>query len=195
MPSRSYARRTKLPGVKPKKPYRLKRWKVDTPKGVSHFFTCARPGRSACERSKIAKVSDAAVHSWVLGLSEHCGSSIAIVSLLGQKKDAKGTSEFSFYSFCGGFDDCSERKNRLTFEEWLNCHHKGLGIVVKEHPTYDFGKKNTFPPGTQEAVKSDIEELLSTGRTVVVMDSGGETRTGMVSAYLGAKEDSSRITR
>ncbi len=161
--------------------------------GLAHFFTCARPGRSADESSKFASVGDVVVHSWVLGLSEQCGPRIAIVSLLGQKKGATVTSEFCFYSFCGGFDDCSERKNRLTFGEWLNCHHKELGIIVREHPTYDFGREDTFPPGTLDSVKADIEQLTSAGYTVVVIDSGGETRTRMVSTRMCAKEDSSRI--
>ena len=166
---------------------------MNTPTGFAHFFTCARPGRSGDESSKSASVDDAVVHSWVLGLSKHCGPKIAIVSLLGQKKGAKVTSEFCFYSFCGGFDDCSERKNRLTFEGWLNRHHKELGILVRERPTYDYGGDETFPSGTLNAVKSDFEQLTSAGYKVVVMDSGGETRTRMVAAYLGAKEDSSRM--
>ena len=188
MPRRSHVRDSKSSSLKPKKPYRLKRWRVDTPTGSAHFFTCARPRRTSLEESKTKPVPYETVHRWVLWLGK-LGSKMAIVSLLGQKPD--GLSEFWFYSFSGGFDTPSERGDRPTFQEWLDHHHRNLNILVREHPTYDLAGAKTFPPGTLDTVKADIEELILTGHTVIVVDSGGETRTGMVCKHIGAKEDSS----
>jgi hypothetical protein len=171
------------PAVKPIKPYMLKRWRLDTTHKPLWFFTCARPGRSGNQASKAASVSDNLVHRWVLGLP---GPSTAIVSLLGRKPD--GTSEFSFYSFHGGFDLPSDRPGCLSFQDWLDKWHRSLSIVLREHPTCDF---KPVPPETLKAVSSDIRELASAGRTVVLIDSGGVTRTGMVCRHISAVEDSS----
>jgi hypothetical protein len=131
------------------------------------------------------------VHRWVLGLSESLGSNIAIILLLGRKNGLEGESEFAFYSFCGGCDIPSEREGLPTFQEWLGEHHKDLDILVQEHPTYDY---NPVPSETLDAVTADIQCLISMGRKVVIVDSGGETRTGKVCKYMGAKEDSSSKT-
>ena len=171
---------------KPQKPFRLKRWRLDTNAGSAHFFTCARPGRSDDEESAWEQVPDELVHGWVEGLQK-LGTKTAIILLLGRKPD--GRSEFWFYSFCGGCDTSTERGNSLTFEEWLDHHHKDLNILVREHPTNDWGR---ICAETLDAVKADIEGLISMGRTVIVVDSGGVTRTGMVCSHMGAKEDSSR---
>lgn len=195
MPSRSYARRTKLPSVKPRKPYRLKGWRITTPAGPAHFFSCARPGRTSDDKSKYQRVSDETVHRWVEGLrcQAPAGSSIAIVSLLGRKNSLEGDSEFSFYSFCGELDTPAESDGKPTFQEWIDHHYAEHAILVREHPTIDYGLKNTFPSGTLGKVKCSIEELVSGGYTIFVVDSGGETRTGIVSTYLQAKEDSSIV--
>ena len=116
---------------------------------------------------------------------------MAIVSLLGRKRGPEGTSEFSFYSFCGGSDTPSERDGLPTFQEWLDQHHKNLDIMVHEHPTYDFV---SIPSEVLDAAADDIRRLVLEGRTVVVVDSGGETRTRQVATYIGAKEDSSSKT-
>jgi acetylglutamate kinase len=46
-----------------------------------------------------------------------------------------------------------------------------------------------------DAIASDICELLSTGRTVVVVDSGGQLRTEMVCKHMRAVEDTTEIGR
>ena len=172
--------------LKATKPYMWRRWRVDTPSGSAHFFTCARPGRSGDDKSKTQKVRDETVHRWVRGLQKHCGPNMAIISLLGRKNGPEGESEFSLYTFCGGCDTSSEPRDSLIFQEWLDCHHKDLDILVLEHPTYDY---KGIPTETLDAVKADIDELTSMGRTVIVMDSGGATRTYMVATHMGAKED------
>lgn len=177
--------------VKPQKPYKLKRWRLNTSTGAAHFVTCARPGRTSNEKTKNKSVPDETVHRWILGLQKHCGANLAIVSLLGRKHGPEGLSEFAFYCFHGAFDTPSECENRPTFQEWLHSHHKDLDILVREHPTYDLAGHNTFLSGTLDNVKAEIKHLVWQGRTVVVMDSGGETRTKIVATYMDAKEDSS----
>jgi hypothetical protein len=170
--------------LKPLKPYMLRRWRIG---GLDYFFTCARPGRTGNPVSKNSQVQDSLVRRWVLGLP---GPNTAIVSLLGSKPD--GRSEFSFYSFYGGFDLPAENPGRLSFQQWVDKWHGCLAIIVREHPTHDFqGISNDV----LEAVASDIRELLSEGRIVVVVDSGGQTRTGMICSYMGAIEDSSQWPR
>ena len=64
-----------------------------------------------------------------------------------------------------------------TFQEWLNTKHEQLRIVVREHPTYD------YCPISYErltAIEADIRRPISVCRTVVVVDSGWESRTGKV---------------
>ena len=79
------------------------------------------------------------------------------------------------------------RVDRRSKSGWATT--KDIDILVREHPTYDLAGNNTFPSGTLDAVKADIEELISMGRRVIVVDSGGCTRTGMVWKHMGAKED------
>lgn len=159
-------------------PYRLKHWQVDTSEGdLAHFYTCARPGRS---KGPKGCVPDWTVTAWVLGLP---GPATAIVSLLGRKQGKSGASEYSFYSFSGGFDSTSERGRQPSFQEWLDIHHGQRQILVREHPTYDY-RPITHVQLT--AIYTDIHDLIAEGRTVVVMDSGGETRTGKVCRRMGA---------
>ena len=124
-----------------------------------------------------AAVSDPIVREWtddVLAL----GPRPAIISLLGKKPD--GTSEYSFYSFHGGFED---EAGSLSFAEWLA--QVDDNVLLIEHPTVDFS-----PPTaeTLAAIGSDVVTLLAEGRTVLVFDSGGQTRTAHVCKHLGAKE-------
>lgn len=165
-------------------PRMLRRWKPNSSSRTGQLFTCARPGRS---KGPDTTVPDDLVHRWVRGLPGTTNT--IVVSLLGRKHGPDGLSEFYFYSFCGGFDLPSERRGRLSFQEWLNRWHKDRCIQVLDHPTYDF---NPIPEATLLAVTSDITNLLSAGRTVVLMDSGGDTRTKQVCKYLGFIEDSSR---
>jgi hypothetical protein len=129
-------------------------------------------------------VPDDLVRRWVLGLP---GPNTSIVSLLGRKPD--GLSEFSFYSFYGGFDLPSEHPGCLSFQEWLTHWYAERSIVLCEHPTCDF---EPIGPETLDAVASDIGRLLSAARTVVLIDSGGQQRTGMVCNQMRAVEDSSQ---
>jgi len=163
-------------------PYKLRRWKARSTSESGEFFTCARPGRS---KGRNTNVSDDLVHRWVRGLPGTTNT--AIVSLLGRKQGPEGTSEFSFYSFYGRFDSPSERRGRLSFQEWLDHWHKERSIQVFEHPTYDF---QHIPEEILAAVASEISALLSAGRTVVLVDSGGETRTKTVCKHMGFMEDS-----
>jgi hypothetical protein len=117
------------------------------------------------------------------------GDDIVIISLLGRKHGPSGMSEFSFYSFCGGFDSTTERGNRPSFQEWLDRRHKDRSITVIEHPTYDF---QSVPTETLEGVSSDVSRLLKDGRTVVLVDSGGETRAKRICQFMNAIEDSSK---
>ncbi len=150
---------------------------------TQYFWTCARPGRTGDPRTKDAEIADETVHRWVLGLGK-LGPNIAIVSLLGGKPG--GRSEFSFYSFCGGSDRSGDNPGRLPFQDWLDRWHGDMSIWLRQHPTVDFER---MAPEDLDAVASDINELLSAGRTVVVMDSGGATRTGMVCTHMHAIED------
>ncbi len=163
-------------------PCKLKRWKPRSTSGVVQFFTCARPGRYRASKGSLDPVPDEVVDEWVQGLPGT--AEIAIVSLLGRKPD--GRSEFSFYSFHGGWDAPEERRGRLSFQEWLNRRHNERSIQVLEHPTCDYGR---VPQKTLDAVSSEISCLLSKSRTVVLMDSGGESRTYQVCKHMGFAED------
>ena len=163
----------------------LRRWRTTASPTSYHFHTCARPGRTGDPATKNRPVPDDLAHRWVRGLP---GPNTAIVSLLGRKPD--GLSEFSFYSFYGGFDLPSDHPGRLSFQEWFERWHNNLSILVREHPTCDF---RPIPVETLEAVAVDISELLVAGRTVVLVDSGGQTRTRVVCNYIGASEDSSQV--
>ena len=164
-----------------RKPYKLRRWRLGLGPGATYFFTCARPGRELGKH--VSTVHDAVVDTWARGLPQ---PRTAIVSLLGRKPD--GLSEYSFYSFCGGSDGPTERRARPTLQEWLDRRHGDLQIIVREHPTRDFFN---IPQETLAAIKMDLDLLFAQGRTVVLVDSGGETRSGTVCRFLGATEDSS----
>ena len=157
----------------------LRRWRVGDQYSSTYIYTCGRPGRS---KGKDGRVSDKLVDEWVLGLP---GPKTAVVSLLGRKPD--GVSEFSFYPFWGGDDTVAEHQARPSFQEWLAQNHPDLDIALRQHPTYDFQK---IPTSTLEAISTDINELIYEERTVVVVDSGGVTRTEMVCTFMHATEDS-----
>lgn len=166
-----------------KKPYKLRRWRLGQALAAKYFFTCARPGREPGKN--FSPIPDEVVDKWVRGLPK---PDTTIISLLGRKPD--GLSEYSFYSFCGGFDDPTEGQVRPTFQEWLERRHKILSITVCDYPTVDFSK---IPQETLAAIKIELDLLFSQGRKVVLVDSGGETRNTAVCKYLGAVEDSSSV--
>ena len=68
MPRKIGSHDSKFTELRPQKPYKLRRWKTETPTGYAHFFTCARPGRSSDSASKDRTVPDELVHRWIKGL-------------------------------------------------------------------------------------------------------------------------------
>jgi len=162
--------------------YMMRRWRPRSSSSDTQFFTCARPGRN---KDKHAPVSDHVVDRWVKELPV----GTVLVSLLGRKGGPDGLSEFSFYSFYGAWDRPEERRGRRSFQEWLHRRHKDRFIELREYPTYD---SCLISEETLQAVKTDILDRLAAGRTVILMDSGGEQRTGQVCKYMGFIEDSRR---
>jgi hypothetical protein len=146
-------------------PFRLKEWRLAGP-SPGLFYTCARPGRS---RGSKGSVPDRLVLDWARGLPG-CTETF-IISLLGRKP--KGTSEFSFYS---SFNDPD------SFE-WLNTLVAGRKFHVISHPTTDL---EDIEPSILAMVANDVTRLVSESKTVVIIDSGGWTRTRAVAAHLGA---------
>jgi hypothetical protein len=153
-------------------PYRLTRWAPRTDRIAGQLFTCGRPGRSM--GPKKAKISDECVLAWIAGLPTSTEET-TIVSLLGRKPD--GLSEFSYYSFRGGFDQPPDRPDCRTFQEWLDSHHISRRYRVREYPTID----TLVPPDeTKGQAVTAILSFLETGKIVVVVDSGGVGRTGNI---------------
>jgi hypothetical protein len=165
------------------KPYKLRRWRWKDGESTRYFFTCARPGRTSKETSKNMRVPDNVVNRWLLSLP---GPRTSIVCLLGRKPD--GMSEYKFYSFYGGYDKPEERPGRKSFRQWLNQQHNVPKIELREYPTTDFEK---VADDMRESASQCVTELLRQGHTVVLVDSGGDQRTGQVCRYMGAAEDSS----
>jgi hypothetical protein len=159
-------------------PYRKRRWRHNSAPEPIGFYTCARPGRS---NGSAQPVPDAIVHRWVKGLP---GPHTTIISLLGHKPDGK--SEFSYYNFSGKHDTQSEARGKPLFQDWLAKHFTERDITVVEHPTTDF---QPISHETLNGIASDVQRLLGEGRTIVLIDSGGQTRTGTVCRYVGLIED------
>lgn len=161
-------------------PHRLRRWRRASTSERLDLFTCARPGRS---KGKDGQVSEALVDKWIGGLP--AGSPVVVLSLLGRKPG--GLSEYSFYSFSGGDETDQERGCRPAFQQWIDQRQNQRRIVVVEHPTTDFVR---VEPRVLEAVVEDLEKWLAEGATVVLVDSGGDTRTKQVCKYAEFVEDS-----
>src|SRR5947209_447721 len=94
--------------------YRLRRWSLSQDPSIT-FYTCARPGRKV---SATDPIPDSVVEAWVENL-ERLGPRPALISLLGRKP--RGASEYSFYSFHGGFDCAQGAASTPSFGEWLQC--------------------------------------------------------------------------
>ena len=139
------------------------------------FFTCGRPGY--CARDKSRQVSDNEVSAWACGLLGLPGPKKAIVSLLGRKPDGK--SEFRFYTFHGEWDTSEERGGKPSFQEWMDNRHADLDIMIREYPTYDKGLSSE----EVKAIAAIICDLFAQGRTVIVVDSAGASRTQQVANY------------
>jgi hypothetical protein len=166
-----------------KEPFRLVQWEPKKGSCSGRLFTCARPGRSNEKRPE--RIPDETVDAWVKGLPP--SSEVVIVSLLGQKKH--GASEFRYYSFRGGKEAPADRPNCPTFQEWLNERHGCGYFTVVDYPTVD---RLPVPPAVLSDVASRTLSLLSAGRTVVLMDSGGISRTGSVARHIGYVESKNK---
>ena len=164
-------------------PFNLRRWRMNNSSSdCPYFYTCAGPGRSL---GPDADVPDHIVSQWVNSLP---GSEAVIVSLLGRKRAWYGKSEYSYYTFHGPLDTPEERASKPSFQEWLDQHHRGVGLLVREHPTMDDLDDPTIPQQTVHAIAQDVEHFVAEHRTVVVVDSFGVSRTGLVVEYLRATE-------
>jgi len=150
-------------------PHRLRRWRIRAGPATP-FYTCARPGRS---KGAGGRVSDKDLNAWVEGLPAK--QNVVIVSLLGWKPD--GTSEYSFYGF---------HEHGHSWQEWLDRIHPGSKICVMEFPTTDFQK---VPQDVLDAVAEALRRLVSEKKVVILVDSGGETRTKQVCKFVEAVED------
>ncbi len=68
-----------------------------------------------------------------------------------------------------------------TFQEWLDQRY-GHRFVVHEFPTTD---ARGIQPDLLESVKHRVLSLLSSGDTVIVVDSAGAERTARVCEAVG----------
>lgn len=169
-------------------PFNLRYWKFsEGAANDTYFYTCARPGRS---KGQDEPVPQGMVSLWVVGLPDP--TNLALISLLGRKRNRRNLSEFSYYPFRGEWDDKVERKDKASFQEWLDAWHSNLRIQLHEHPTYDYDRRG-IPPFILAAIERDVRDLTSAGRTVVVMDSGGVGRTCQVCSHLNATRVSSQF--
>jgi hypothetical protein len=158
-----------------REPCGLTRW-VSAEGLYWQLFTCARPGRTLGRKKKT--IDDAAVLEWLNGLPP-ARTVTAIVSLLGRKPEPDGQSEFSYYSFRSLHED---RPGSPTFQEWLDRVTIPGKYVIIEHPTTD---TLAIPLDLMNEITASILENLKATRTVVVVDSGGVSRTGAVIRHLG----------
>ncbi len=159
-----------------REPCALTQWAVNAEGLRGQLFTCARPGRSLGRKKKT--IDDTAVIHWLNGLPA-TETVTAIVSLLGRKPDPDGQSEFSYYSFRSVHED---RPGSPTFQEWLDGKTAPGRYVVIEHPTIDM---RPISLDLMNEITASILANLRASRTVVVVDSGGVSRTGAVIRRLG----------
>lgn len=122
---------------------------------------------------KQVRINDEVVNAWISGLPNSVEGTI-IVSLLGRKPE--GLSEFSYYSFRGGFDQSEDRPGCPAWQEWLS-ERFGSTYCVCEFPTVD---TEPVPEVTKKLVVSAILRFMHSGKTVILVDSGGVGRTGNV---------------
>lgn len=161
-----------------KKPYR---WRLNGTDDLI-FFTCARPGRTSAPASRYADVSDDVVEAWSLRIAGY--APITVLSMLGSKDNGK--SEFSFYTFWGD-DDPTAVGKRLSFGDVLAVVEPQITLV--ERPTTD---GLTLPQDNVDDLCALVKEMVATDRPVVLMDSGGEQRTGAIADAVGVEDVSSQ---
>lgn len=162
--------------VRPSEPSNVKQYRARKVPFAGRLFTCARPGRSLGR--KTSPISDDTVVAWVLGLprSDH----LHIVSLLGTKPC--GRSEYSYYSFRGGRESSALRPKSPTFQEWLDLRFGPDRFIVIDFPTVD---TKSIEPTMLSEICRRVNSLLDSSADVLLVDSGGEGRTGKVCAALG----------
>lgn len=158
-------------------PYRLKEFVSRAKPFAGRLFTCARPGRSKGSTKK--SIGDEVVRAWIGGLP-NCRP-LHIVSLLGRKPPPSGLSEYSYYSFRGGH----ENRKSPTFQDWLDVNFAASGFKVTEFPTIDLRR---IDDRDMAEICDYIRSLLKSSVNVLIVDSGGFTRTRSVCAALGAEE-------
>lgn len=120
-----------------------------------------------------SRIKDHVVDAWIGGMPTSSEETV-IVSLLGRKP--KGLSEFSYYSFRGGFDKLEDRPGSPTWQEWLTERY-GNKYCVCEFPTVD---TEPIPEDTKRLVVTAVLGFLRSGKMVILVDSGGVGRTGNV---------------
>jgi len=157
--------------------YAPKRWLPNVGKEHGQLFTCARPGRSI---GATASVPDSVVRDWVASLPS--AQDINIVSLLGVRKN--GESEFRYYTFRSETEQ-SQRPKDPTFQDWLNVRFGAGTYTVVEYPTQDY---MPIPIEMLEKIASTVREFLGRAETVVLVDSGGDTRVGRVCKHIGFRK-------
>lgn len=162
-------------------PYCLKEFTSPEGQFAGRLFTCARPGRSNGSTKK--KIDDEVVQAWVRGLP-NCRP-LHIVSLLGWKPPPTRLSEYSYYSFRGGHESSDSRPRSLTFQEWLEVHFAAGNFVVTDFPTTDL---EPIGEAYMKEICDYIRKLLNESANVMIVDSGGFTRTGNVCKALRAAE-------
>jgi hypothetical protein len=149
-------------------PIRLREWTApDSSRKTGRLFTCGRPGRATVGTSYVT-VGEHIIDLWVNGLPK--AEVVHIVSLLGSKDNGK--SEFGYYPFRSS----KESGPKPTFQEWLDKRY-GKRFVVVEFPTVDAQK---IPREGLDAAACEASRLLEAGYTIIVIDSGGDTRSGQV---------------
>jgi hypothetical protein len=155
-------------GSPKQEPYRLWEWHPKAIRAASgRLFTCARPGRGIFSTKKVA-IGPETIGLWVDGLPT--ARPLHLISLLGQKPD--GYSEFGFYPFRSRH----EVGDKPTFQEWMDQRYIGR-FAIYEFPTIDTLK---IPEDIFEAIKHLVAGLLADHRTVMIVDSGGYSRSGKV---------------
>lgn len=174
----------------PRTAYKLRCWRLDVDGTPARFWTCARPGRTADPKSRSRSVSDYDVSCWLLGVRAlgEAARPTTLISLLGEKEG--GRSEFSFYSF-GPPSSAAIRTGgqQLSFDAWIAHYHPTVRIDVVSVPTVD---RMPMEPSDLSTATSAVRELLTMQHNVVVVDSGGEQRTGAVCKFVGACEDAAK---
>ena len=164
----------------PSEPSRLQQFRSTKAPFAGKLFTCARPGRSLGPAA--TPISDAIVKDWVSGLPPI--RPLHIISLLGKKPPPKDISEYSFYSFRGGLESERQRPGSVTLQQWLDHHYGPNEFIVIDYPTVD---TEQIEVETLSAIRSEVNSLLGSSATVIIVDSGGVGRTGKVCATIHAK--------